>query len=42
MEQNNYSIRYLLIFEKDLKEVAYYISNVLNLQFRLNAIFRFQ
>ena len=30
MKQNNYMLRYLPIFEKDLKEVTFYISNVLN------------
>ncbi len=30
MKQNNYSIRYLPIFKKDLNEIVFYISNVLN------------
>lgn len=30
MGQNNYKLRYLPIFEKDLKEVVFYISNILN------------
>ncbi len=30
MKQNNYKLRYLPIFEKDLKEVTFYISNILN------------
>lgn len=30
MEQNNYKIRYLPLFEKDLTEIVFYISNILN------------
>lgn len=39
MGQNNYKLRYLPIFEKDLKEIVFYISNILNLHFRLSPIF---
>lgn len=30
MGQNNYKIRYLPLFEKDLTEIIFYISNILN------------
>ncbi len=30
MAQNNYKIRYLPLFQKDLTEIVFYISNILN------------